>query len=207
MNMMKKIDEKEYYKLYQLVIADVILQPRGKFFGISFIGSPGVGKSTVAKMLSEKLNIYVSINDQIRRVLALEGMDPFENQALVEKLAYDRTSYLLENQCSVIIDANVLTAYPQVIANFARFFTECFFIKLDCSEEEILRRLDARKLLFDSDNRVFSRATRKDYYKYLNRLHNNPFPEEKVFFTINTELNLEPQVDQLIEKIYHYFDN
>jgi len=207
---MKKISEINgslYQKLSEKVIADVILYPQEQFFGISFIGPPGVGKSTVSKMLSEKLNIYVSINDQIRRVLASEGIDPFQNQTLVEKLAYDRTSYLLENHCSVIIDANVLTAYPAVISNFSRFFTECLFLKLECSEEEILRRLDFRETLFDKDNSVFSRATKKDYYKYLDRYHQNPFPADKVFFTINTELDLEPQIDQLIEKIYHYFDH
>ncbi len=59
-------------------------------------------------------------------MLASLEIPPFENQPLVEKLAYDRTSYLLEHHTSVIIDANVLTAYPQVIDNFARFFCRMF---------------------------------------------------------------------------------
>lgn len=190
-----------------MVIEEVPLNPQEHFFGISFVGPPGVGKSTVAKMLGEKLNIYISINDQIRRMLASLDIPTFENQPLVEKLAYDRTSYLLEHRTSVIIDANALTAYPQLIDNFARFSAECLFIKLECDEKEILRRLDNRELLFDKDSNVFSRATKKDYYKYLDRLEKNPFPKEKVFFTIDTSKDLEPQIDRLIAKIYHYFDN
>lgn len=169
------------------------------------MGPPGVGKSTVAKILSQKLGIYVSINDKIRRLLAENGISPFENQALVERLATDRTSYLLENSTSVIIDANVLTAYPAVISNFARFSSECLFIKLECGEEEILRRLDFRETLFEKDSNVFSRATRKDYYKYLDRYKKNPFPEDKVFFTIDTESDLDEQIAQLITTINTYF--
>ena len=179
--MNEKIDDVNYQNLYQLVIEDVPLNPQAHFYGISFIGPPGVGKSTVSKILSQKLNIYVSVNDQIRRLLASRSISPFENQRLVERLAKDRTSYLLEHSTSVIIDANVLTAYCEVIDNFARFSTECLFIKLICDEEEIFRRLDARELLFDKDCNVFSRATKKDYYKYLDREKANPFPEEKFF--------------------------
>ncbi len=203
--MKKIVDDKEYYRIYQMVIESVPLNPQDHFYGISFVGPPGVGKSTVANILSERLNIYVSINDQIRRLLSSCGIFPFENQPLVEQLAIDRTSYLLEHSTSVIIDANMLTAYPSAIHNFARFSTECLFIKLECKEEEILKRLDARELLFDKDSRVFSRATRKDYYKYLDREKENPFPEEKIFFTINTEENLDQQIDKLIVKICHYF--
>ncbi len=85
------------------------------------------------------------------------------------------------------------------------FFAECLFIKLECDEKEILRRLDNRELLFDKDCNVFSRATKKDYYKYLDRLEKNPFPKEKVFFTIDTSNNLEPQIDEFIFKLHDYF--
>lgn len=48
--MNEKIDDVNYQNLYQLVIEDVPLNPQAHFYGISFIGPPGVGKSTVSKI-------------------------------------------------------------------------------------------------------------------------------------------------------------
>ncbi|MCI9434728.1 MAG: hypothetical protein HFI86_05620 [Bacilli bacterium] len=67
-----------------------------------------------------------------------------------------------------------------------------------------MRRLDYRESQFGSENNNFSRAVRKDYYSYLEGLKNNPFPKEKIFFTINTEGNLDTQVDSLVKKIQEY---
>lgn len=193
-----------YEYLYNIVIKDIPISKVDFVYGISFIGPPGIGKSTIANLISNKLNIYVTANDKIRRILDSLGIDASNNQSLVEKLAYDRISYMLENSTSMIIDANCLTAYKVVEENFSHFNVPCFFIKLECSEEEILRRLDYRESQFGIENNNFSRAVRKDYYSYLERLKNNPFPKEKIFFTIDTEGNLDTQVDSLVKKMQEH---
>lgn len=70
-----------------------------------------------------------------------------------------------------------------------------------------MRRLDYRESQFGSENNNFSRAVRKDYYSYLEGLKNNPFPKEKIFFTINTEGNLDTQVDSLVKKNTRVYKN
>ncbi len=58
--MMGKISEKEYQRLYQMAIEEVPLNPQEHFFGISFVGPPGVGKSTVAKDVGRKVKyLYI----------------------------------------------------------------------------------------------------------------------------------------------------
>lgn len=196
-----------YEYLYNMVIKDIFIENTNYVYGISFIGPPGIGKSTVASIISEKLKIPVTVNDKIRRMLDGLGINASENQELVERLAYDRTRFMLENNTSMIIDANCLTAYKQVEENFNHFNAPCFFIKLECSEKEILRRIDNREIMFGRNKNNFSRAVRKDYYTYLEKLKKNPFPEEKIFFTIDTEKDLELQIEHLVNKIYKYLEN
>lgn len=175
-------DTENYKNLLNMVIKDIPITNDEFVIGISFVGAPGIGKSTLANILSNKLNIYVTANDKIRRILDSIGIDADSNQPLVERLAYDRSRYMLENNTSMIIDANCLTAYRAVEDNFSVFNAPCLFIKLDCDEDEILRRIDEREKKFGIDQNNYSRATRKDYYDYLERLKKNPFPKEKIFF-------------------------
>ncbi len=200
--MMKENINYEY--LYRKMIDDISIVKDDFLYGITFIGPPGVGKSTVANLLSKKLNLQVTANDKIRRMLDDLGIDSSAHQPLVEKLAYDRSRYMLENHTSMIIDANCLTAYQAVEENFSQFHAPCFFIKLECSEQEILRRIDYRETQFEIDKNNFSRATKKDYDSYLERLRNNPFPKEKIFFTIHTEKELMQQIEECVSKIEEY---
>lgn len=118
-------------------------------------------------MISKKLNIFISSNDKIRRVQDNLGITASSNQHLVERLTYDRTKYMLENGTSMILDANCLIAYKSVEENFSYYKAPCFFILLEYSEAEILKRLDYREKTFDKDITNFSRATKEDYYLYL----------------------------------------
>lgn len=195
-----------YEYLYHEVIKDIPIASDEFVYGITFIRPPGIGKSTVANLLSKKLNVYVTANDKIRRMLDDLGIDSSANQSLAEKLAYDRSRFMLENHTSMIIDANCLTAYKAVEENFSHFHAPCFFIKLECREQEILRRLDYRETQFRVDKNNFSRATRKDYDSYLERLEKNPFPEEKVFFTIHTDEELTQQIEELADKVKGYME-
>lgn len=196
--------ELNYDKLFEMVIKDIPIKSENKLYGISFIGAPGIGKSTVSKILSEKLGIYVTANDKIRRLLDEVGINASDNQALVERLASDRTVYMLKNNTSMIIDANMLTAYTAVEENFNKYNSKCLFIKLNCSEEEILNRIAKRKTEFGKTGN-FSRATEEDYYKYKHNEKENKYPKEKIFYTIDTEKDIEKQINELIIKIKKKF--
>lgn len=184
-----------YYELLDKVLKEIPFKQLDKPYGIVFIGGPGYGKSTISKILSEKLDIYVTANDRIRRIFDSVGVE--QNQELLEKIAEARTIYMLENKIGMIIDANMQFHYKKVIENFNKYNTKLYFIKIDCSEEEVLRRIKERKKLFDKDNSIISRAVEEDYYKYKERCLNNPFDENLVFYAINGDESIENITKQI----------
>jgi len=191
----------DYEKIFKRVISDIPVKRDNKVYGITFIAPQGTGKSRVSNILSEKLNVYVTANDKIRRILEEFGIDPEEQSKLVNKLAEDRTIYMLENKTSMIIDANMRLFYDIAMSNFNKYNAKLYFVRLECSEEEILRRIDERSKNFGVDKENYSRANRENYAKYKEKEKNSYFPENLVFFTIDTEKDLNFQIDKLIEKL------
>lgn len=195
-----------YEKLYNMIVKDIPISNDNFVYAITFIGLPGMGKSTIANILSKKLNIYIAVNDEIRRILDKLGIDSSQNKQLTKKLIIDRIKFMLKNNTSMIIDGNAQSKYNDLERILNDFNAHCFFIKLECSEEEILKRLDYRESQFGKDKNNFSIATRKDYYSE-KQLKSNQFPKEKIFFTINTEENIDSQIDMLVDKIKVFINN
>ena len=189
-----------YEELLEMVVRDIPINKSKMVYGISFIGLPGVGKSTVADKLSKKLGLYVTANDKIRRFLEELGYDiDGEYRTLVESLANDRTRYMLKNGISMIIDANMNGFYEMAINNFNEYDAMLFFIKLECSEDVILDRIDKR--IVNSEKNNYSRAGREVYFANKEKFKLKSFPEELVFATINTEDDIDNQVDKVVNKI------
>lgn len=194
----------DYNKLFDMVVSDIPLKPEPACFGITFIAPPGAGKSTIANIISQKTGLYITANDKIRRLVESVGIDPNEpeNRRLVEQLANDRTVYMLKNKTSMIIDANMQFFYESAMNNFKNHDARLFFVKIDCPEEEILKRIESRAANFDKKPENFSRAVAADYYKYLERTKTSTFTDDLVLFTIDSSKsleNIEKQVDELID--------
>lgn len=188
-----------YEELLEIVVRDIPINKSKMVYGITFIGLPGVGKSTVANNLSKKLGLYVTANDKIRRLLDELGYDvEGEYRTLVESLANERTRYMLKNGVSMIIDANMNGFYEMAINNFNEFNAKLFFIKLECSEEVILDRIDKR---LANSKKNYSKADRNAYFANKERFKLKPFPEDLVFATINTEDDIDNQIDIVVNKI------
>ena len=191
----------EYEKLFELVVADIPIKQENPCFGLTFIAAPGVGKSTVSKLIAEKTGLYITANDKIRRLFDSLNIDPVENRKLVEQLANDRTVYMLKNKTSMIIDANMRFFWKNAKENFNNHNAKLFFIKLDCPEDVILQRIDSRAANFEKDTTNYSRAVRDDYYKYIEKCANNEFDESIISYTINTNDSLDgisSQIDQML---------
>ena len=188
-----------YEELLEIVVRDIPINKSKMVYGITFIGLPGVGKSIVANNLSKKLGLYVTANDKIRRLLDELGYDAEgEYRTLVESLANERTRYMLKNGVSMIIDANMNGFYEMAINNFNEFNAKLFFIKLECSEEVILDRIDKR---LANSKKNYSKADRNAYFANKERFKLKPFPEDLVFATINTEDDIDNQIDIVVNKI------
>lgn len=189
-----------YEELLEMVVRDIPINKSKMVYGITFIGLPGVGKSTVANKLSKKLGLYVTANDKIRRILDELGYDvDGEYRTLALSLANERTRYMLKNSVSMIIDANMNGFYEMAINNFNEFNAKLFFIKLECSEDVILDRIDKR--LVSSKKNNYSKADRNAYFANKERFKLKPFLEDLVFATINTENDIDNQIDIVVNKI------
>jgi adenylate kinase family enzyme len=193
-----------YEELLKIVISDIPINPQEKPFGITFIAPPGIGKTTVSKILSKKTGIYITANDKIRRIVEKYGIDPEENHKLVEKLANDRTVYMLENRTNMIIDANMQFFWESAQNNFKKYDANLYFVKLECEEKEIIKRITEREKNFGKDPENYSRAPVELYYKYKEKLKTSTFPESLVFYTIDmnqSQEKIEAEIDKLIEKL------
>lgn len=193
-----------FEELFEKVIQDIPIKSEENVYGITFFASPGAGKSTIAKLLSEKLGVYITANDKIRRISEQFGIDVNENRKMIEQIANDRTVYMLKNKTSMIIDANMQFFWQSALDNFNSYGAKLYFIKVECDEETIINRIQQRALNFNTNKENFSRALVEDYYKYKEKSLTTPIPEEKVFFTINTGGSMddiEKQVDELVSKL------
>lgn len=198
------IDEKEYKKLFDLVISDIPITNEEKVFAITFIAPPGTGKSTVSKILSKKLNVYVTANDKIRRIVEKLGINPDENKRLVEQLANDRTVYMLENKTSMIIDANMQFFWENACQNFKNYNAKLYFVKLQCDDDKIIERIKERSKNFGQSKENYSRAGVEEFYKYKEKAKQSNFPEDLIFYTIDASKSLdkiEEQIEELVNKI------
>lgn len=191
-----------YDELLDMLIKEIPIKNAKKCYCITFFALPAMGKSTVAKKIAEKTGLYITANDQVRRMLDDLGYTAeVSDSDFPRKLATDRTEYMLSKRTSMILDANVQNSYQQTIERFNKYNAKIYFVELNCSEEEVLRRLDKRALSFGKDKENLSRADRKIYYREVEKAKNNTVPREIIFHTIDTEKELDSQIDELLVKI------
>ena len=196
------MNEYSYESMFEKVKQEIPIKKSDKVYGVTFIGGPCFGKTYVANILAKKTGLYITANDRIRRIYDESGFNNIEYEADIKKMANDRTVYLLENRTSHIIDANMEFFWEMAENNFKNYNAKLYFVELKCDEEEVIRRINAREKEFGKDPNNHSRATIDDYYIYLERKKNKGIPQEKIFFTINTDSdNIEEQVDELIRRI------
>ena len=79
-----------------------------------------------------------------------------------------------------------------------------FFIKLECPEEVILNRIAKRLNNCDLNN--YSNADKDVYFVNKERYELMPFPDELVFATINTEDDIDNQIDKIVNKLIKIID-
>lgn len=203
------MEEYSYNRIFDKLIYKIPLKESDILYGITFVGGPGFGKTTVAKLLSSKLKLYIVSNDEIRRLYDSLGFGDEKYNHDIKKMGYDRRVYLLRNKTSHILDVNMEFAWERAANSYQNYGAKLLFIELTCNEEVVLRRIEDRKRTFGkTDN--YSRATEEDYYRYvqLKKENQKQIPSNMIFYSINTEKSIdkiEEQIDFLVQKIERLF--
>ena len=152
----------------------------------------GMGKTTVAKAISEQDHSIILNNDEVRRFLN----DYQDNTNLKDNLQRYRLEKLLENKNSCICDSCLCHNYEDKLEYYQSLGYPYYIIRLECNEEKIKERLSKR--VVDENN-----ASSATYNHYLWMKENiKRVPLELIDFTINTEENIELQVKEFLNKIH-----
>ena len=152
----------------------------------------GMGKTTVAKAISEQDHSIILNNDEVRRFLN----DYQDNTNLKDNLQKYRLEKLLENKNSCICDSCLCHNYEDKLEYYQSLGYPYYIIRLECNEEKIKERLSKR--VVDENN-----ASSATYNHYLWMKENiKRVPLELIDFTINTEENIELQVKEFLNKIH-----
>lgn len=152
----------------------------------------GMGKTTVAKAISEQDHSIILNNDEVRRFLN----DYQDNTNLKDNLQKYRLEKLLENKNSCICDSCLCHNYEDKLEYYQSLGYPYYIIRLECNEEKIKERLSKR--VVDENN-----ASSATYNHYLWMKENiTRVPLELIDFTINTEKDIELQVKEFLNKIH-----
>ena len=182
-----------------------------ELFAIGFIGKIGVGKSTISQEIAKRFGLFVASNDAIRRFLNSEGIAGVSpDQELVQRIAEESTRFLFDKKISHVIDADLIKFYDVVKNKMESYGAKFYLIHLVCPEEIILRHLKERDqkieelIKFDgiSDmGKVGNSLSSTEDYLRSAKLHKEiPMPVN-FFMTINTSLPVEPQLDELRNRL------
>lgn len=168
--------------------------PKGKNenpYIILFDAYTGMGKSTVARVLTKHLEAIILNNDEVRNFLN----DYQDQSTLKDQLQKYRLEELLKNGNNCIHDSCFCHNYKTKLEYYKQLGYKYYIIRLECSDKTVEERLNKRTL----DVVNYSIA---DYNGYLWMKENvERVPLNLVDFTINVEEELEPQVIRIVESI------
>jgi uncharacterized protein len=161
-------------------------------------GLPGSGKSTVARLVAERLGALVINSDTLRRELfpVARTYDSKETQAIIKETER-RTRDLLSKGETVVLDALFTKQRPR--EEYRRLAGELgvpyVIVHVTASEDAIRQRLEARPHTGDASEATF------EYY--LNRRpHFEPIAGDHFRIDNSGELpELEENVESLLEKL------
>lgn len=116
-------------------------------------GLPGVGKSTVARTVADRLNAEVLRTDAVRKELFEEPAYTSEETDAVYEELFSRTRERLTSGESVVLDATFKSRGRREDAHDLASDADVAFrlIRVDCDSDVVERRIAARDDISDAD--------------------------------------------------------
>lgn len=174
---------------------------------ITFVGGPGFGKTTITKLLCNKLPLFHCSNDYIAREIEKMGTDISDYEArtkLVSEIAFPFQDYLFEQSIDFVLDANLMLYLDVIKSRCKNYGYDLFVIELKISHEEALKRSLERLKRNDKDN--LSNSDAKDFELFLKQLKDYKQKENKddIFACIDMTKDLDSQINDVVKKICDY---
>ena len=172
---------------------------------ISFVGGPGYGKSTIAKILCQKMNLFHTSTDIIRNYLKNLNIDISnydKTTKLVSSIAYPFQDFLFKNKIDFVLDANLMLYLDVLRTRCKNYGYKLFIIEIEISKEEALRRSLKRLKENNPDN--LSNSDANDFQLFLSQLEEYKKNEkpEYIFAKINVENdNIEKKLNEITTQI------
>ncbi|MCM1053210.1 MAG: hypothetical protein NC483_04485 [Ruminococcus sp.] len=171
---------------------------------ISFVGGPGFGKTTISKVLCEKLKLFHCSNDYIARELEKNGYDISDYEIktkLISSIAFPFQDFLFANDIDFVLDANLMLYLDVLKDRCNSYGYKLYIIELQINPQEALKRSLKRLEIKDPTN--LSDSDEEDFKLFLNQYKEYKKIEKAnyIFAKIDTEKNINEQLDDIIKKI------
>lgn len=181
---------------------------------ILFDGISGTGKSTIARIISEKLDVVVLNNDKVRQFLSRTNYIKksryplLASQKLVKKIQYYRIKESIKNNNICVLDGNVINGFEDYINFFKRNNIKYYIVKIKYNRRKVIKRLYKRKFdpktffINGSETINYSEANIMSFI-YMEK-NKRELPSEEIYFRIDTSKSyrdIEKKVLELINKI------
>ena len=182
-----------------------------KPFIVLFDAITGTGKSTISRMINNKIKIEIINNDKVRHFLSLTGFagDFRDEQKIVKRINYYRLEENLKNKNNCLLDSDISNNFDFKISMINDLGYKYIIIRIIYDRDKVISRINGRvkdELVSDkinlSDTYNYSNATIEDFFRM--EKEKNVLNDNIIYFEIDTSCKLEKvekQVDLLIEKL------
>jgi len=168
-----------------------------KFKNIAISGDIGTGKSTLARLLSEKLGWkYVSAGNYFRDWYKSQGMDISKVYGIPEeedgKMEADYKKEMVEKSDAIF--------ESRLAGWLAKDYAQTLKVLCVVDSETAYKRVAKRDSVSEDEAKVLSEQRAKDLVDKFNKLYGvSDFLDEKYFDLVIDTTNLNP--DQVLEKV------
>ncbi len=174
-------------------------------------GITGTGKSTIARIISKKLDLIVLNNDKVRQFIYKTGFsnDWKEIQDLTKKIQYYRIEKTLKNGNNCLWDGDISNNYENKISILKKYNIKYYIIGIIYNRNQVIERIKNRKIdinsldNFEGNETInYSNADVNDFLRMEKEKY--IIPKESIYFEIDTTKSLEDmekQIEILVERL------